>query len=580
MAAGFVLFDQQTSARGIPLRLAKYHAISEATLAEEPQSPPPQATLSPLSPSIISSSDHHGTAQNSPRNRCQLYSFNTDGTPAVSNSHSSLKRVKDYILLETIGKGTFGKVKLAQHVGTKEKVAIKSILKANVKTMKQMNSVQREIRLMKLLHHPHIVQVKETLEDANQIFLVMEYAAGGDLYDFIKQHKPVSEETCRYFFRQILSAVDYCHKNSVIHRDLKPENCLIDDFGNIKIIDFGFGNTFHKDRTLDTYCGSPYYAAPEMIRGTPYVGPEVDIWSLGVILYAMLMGSLPFDHSDQSQMYSLILKGYYTPLENVSESVAKLIARILTVDPQQRAKMAEILNHPWTNLKFNSPPLSYHTEHPAVVIHPNKEAIAELVSYGIAESEVRRMLSINCGPHPIKSLYFLVDDYLQRIRLQASMDSSSADLRDNPYDSVSKDHSYSRNAWADSDETPRNNVSILISQADEDDKVAVAPSDLPPLPPKISLNRNYLEDEASNSEEEYNARYKRRSGVYIPQSDSDSNSSLNDPDAEAVAATASRPQNIPAAAAGNENNGYSKSPKDKILRFLRAARRSRSRSTQ
>ncbi|KAJ3113017.1 protein kinase, AMP-activated, alpha 2 catalytic subunit [Phlyctochytrium bullatum] len=305
--------------------LATYHTVSEATLAED---------LVPHSP---------------PADRPE-------------------KRVKDYILLETIGKGTFGKVKLAEHCTSREK-----------------------------------------------IFLVMEFAAGGDLYDFIKRNKPVSEKTCRHFFRQIISAVDYCHRNSVIHRDLKPENCLIDDYGNIKIIDFGFGNTFHRERTLDTYCGSPYYAAPEMIRGTPYVGPEVDIWSLGVILYAMLMGSLPFDHSDQSQMYSLILRGCYTPLENVSESVKDLIARMLTVDPVQRAKMHEIINHPWTNLEYPTKVDSYVTEHPAIVLTPNPDAVAELVTYGISESEVGRMLAVDCGLHPIKSLYFLVDDYLNRV---------------------------------------------------------------------------------------------------------------------------------------------------------------------
>ncbi|KAJ3195138.1 NUAK SNF1-like kinase 1, partial [Entophlyctis luteolus] len=186
-------------------------------------------------------------------------------------------RVGNYLLTETIGEGTFGKVKLSVDIRSGEKLAIKVIQKSKIKTAKQMNSVQREVRLMKLLKHPHIVEVKETLENKEQIFLVMELASGGELFDYIAQQCHQDEDMARLYFRQVVSAISYCHQNSIIHRDLKPENLLLDKDGNIKIIDFGFGNTFHRDRTLDTFCGSPYYAAPEMVKGIPYTGPEVDI---------------------------------------------------------------------------------------------------------------------------------------------------------------------------------------------------------------------------------------------------------------------------------------------------------------
>jgi serine/threonine protein kinase len=147
------------------------------------------------------------------------------------------------------------------------------------------------------------------------------------------------------FFRQILSAVHYCHQNSVIHRDLKPENMLLDSNKNIKLIDFGFGNTYHSDTQLETYCGSPFYAAPEMIKGQPYCGPEVDVWSLGVIMFALLAGRLPFESPVIRDLYDEIGKGHYDTPSHFSPLAKQLIKRMLTVDPARRATMEEILAH-------------------------------------------------------------------------------------------------------------------------------------------------------------------------------------------------------------------------------------------
>ncbi|KAJ3206836.1 hypothetical protein HDU67_007904 [Dinochytrium kinnereticum] len=220
--------------------------------------------------------------------------------------------IGNYRIDKTIGQGTYGKVKLGFNKSTNEKVAIKVIEKAQIQSPKQVARLQREIRFLKLLYHPHIVKVYDVIETDDFIYIVMEYAAGGELFDYIVANKRVKENEAREFFRMVLSAVDYCHKNAVIHRDLKPENLLLDDRKSIKIIDFGFGNNFTMDGLLDTFCGSPFYAAPEMILGKKYEGPEVDMWSLGVILFALLCGHLPFDDEDMKELYKKIASGSYT----------------------------------------------------------------------------------------------------------------------------------------------------------------------------------------------------------------------------------------------------------------------------
>ncbi|KXS16880.1 Pkinase-domain-containing protein, partial [Gonapodya prolifera JEL478] len=253
-----------------------------------------------------------------------------------------------YRLDKTIGQGTYGKVKLGTHVDTGDKVAVKVIEKAQIKSPKQVARLQREIRFLKLLYHPHIVKVHDVMETSDSIFIIMEYAVGGELFDYIVANKRVKEKEARAFFRQVLSAVDYCHQNSIIHRDLKPENLLLDANKCIKIIDFGFGNTFNRDGSLlDTFCGSPFYAAPEMILGRAYRGPEVDMWSLGVILFALLCGHLPFDDDNMKELYKKIAAGTYKSPDYLMPDARHLISRLITVDPAKRATLDEVLRHRW-----------------------------------------------------------------------------------------------------------------------------------------------------------------------------------------------------------------------------------------
>ncbi|XP_071238701.1 MAP/microtubule affinity-regulating kinase 3-like isoform X7 [Salvelinus alpinus] len=209
--------------------------------------------------------------------------------------------VGNYRLLKTIGKGNFAKVKLARHILTGREVAIKII----DKTQLNPNSLQklfREVRIMKILNHPNIVKLFEVIETERTLYLVMEYASGGEVFDYLVAHGRMKEKEARAKFRQIVSAVQYCHQKHIVHRDLKAENLLLDADMNIKIADFGFSNEFTMGNKLDTFCGSPPYAAPELFQGKKYDGPEVDVWSLGVILYTLVSGSLPFDGQNLKQI--------------------------------------------------------------------------------------------------------------------------------------------------------------------------------------------------------------------------------------------------------------------------------------
>lgn len=364
-------------------------------------------------------------------------------SPKAKSLHSQVsngnKSVGDYVFIRTLGQGTFGKVKLAEHRITGQQVAIKIIEKASVKTVKQRNSVQREVRLMKLLNHSHIVSVLNIVENTQRIFIVMEYAAGGELFKYIVNHGLIKEREARHFFRQILSAIDYCHRNSIIHRDLKPENLLLDKNNNIKIIDFGFANTFHRERTLDTYCGSPFYAAPEMIRGIRYIGPEADIWSLGVILFVLLSGRLPFSAGTVGELYDCISKGSYETPNHFSKDAAQLIARMLCVNPKERATLEEVLNHPWVNQSHVSTPQAANTCFSSYVRDPQRhrvphpESLAELVSFGIAEADIRRLLANPVGLHPITSLYHLAEEArLRRLGIMPYQDANGQVVPINP----------------------------------------------------------------------------------------------------------------------------------------------------
>ncbi|AEO62272.1 uncharacterized protein THITE_2106261 [Thermothielavioides terrestris NRRL 8126] len=256
------------------------------------------------------------------------------------------QRIGAYNIVKTLGEGSFGKVKLAVHRGTGQQVALKIISRKNLISRDMQGRVEREIEYLQLLRHPHIIKLYTVIKTPTEIIMVLEYA-GGELFDYIVQHGKMHEDEARRFFQQMLCAVEYCHRHKIVHRDLKPENLLLDDNLNVKIADFGLSNIMTDGNFLKTSCGSPNYAAPEVIGGKLYAGPEVDVWSCGVILYVLLVGRLPFDHEHIPTLFAKIAKGSYMVPTWMSPGAANLIKKMLVVNPVQRATIEEIRLDPW-----------------------------------------------------------------------------------------------------------------------------------------------------------------------------------------------------------------------------------------
>ncbi|KZC09817.1 PREDICTED: maternal embryonic leucine zipper kinase-like [Dufourea novaeangliae] len=260
-----------------------------------------------------------------------------------------------YDLEKTIGSGGFAKVKLATHIATGEKVAIKIMDKTALGD--DLPRVKLEVEALKTLLHQHISRLYQVIETESHYFMVIEYCSGGELFDHIVEKNRLSEPESRKFFRQIVSAVAYLHNLGYAHRDLKPENVLLDKEENLKLIDFGLcakpknGIETH----LQTSCGSPTYAAPELILGKKYLGSEVDIWSMGVLLYALLCGFLPFDDNSIESLYRKILSGKYDEPSWLSSSSRRLIRAMLQIDPKKRITIQELCNHPWITAGFLNP---------------------------------------------------------------------------------------------------------------------------------------------------------------------------------------------------------------------------------
>ncbi|CDS05030.1 hypothetical protein LRAMOSA07559 [Lichtheimia ramosa] len=256
-----------------------------------------------------------------------------------------------YEKLYTLGRGNFGKVYIARECKTGKQVAVKVIDKRAFRNEDQRQHANNEKAICEglslKLRHKNVVDVYEVQSDHANIFVAMEYVDGGELFDKIKQKRRLEEPLARRWFREIIEAVAYIHRNGIVHRDLKPENVLIDKYQTVRICDFGFGKFCERQQVLNTYCGSPFYAAPEMVTATPYQGPPVDMWSCGVILYAMLAGTLPFQGQDMPQLFRRINSGQYTLPEHISKDAANLIERLLCKNAKHRITAEECLKHPW-----------------------------------------------------------------------------------------------------------------------------------------------------------------------------------------------------------------------------------------
>ncbi|XP_034186744.2 nuak family kinase 1 isoform X1 [Osmia lignaria lignaria] len=263
--------------------------------------------------------------------------------------HNHKRKLKQrFDIIKKLGQGTYGKVQLGINKETGQEVAIKTIKKCKIETEADLIRIRREIQIMSSVQHPNIIHIYEVFENREKMVLVMEYAAGGELYDYLSERKKLTEQEARRIFRQIATAVFYCHKHKICHRDLKLENILLDQVGNAKIADFGLSNVFDEQRLLNTFCGSPLYASPEIVKGTPYHGPEVDCWSLGVLLYTLVYGAMPFDGSNFKRLVKQISQSdYYEPKK--PSPASPLIKDMLTVRRCKRADIEKICTHWWVN---------------------------------------------------------------------------------------------------------------------------------------------------------------------------------------------------------------------------------------
>jgi BR serine/threonine kinase len=239
-----------------------------------------------------------------------------------------------------------GLVKLGVHCVMGRKVAIKIINREKLSESVLMK-VEREIAIMKLIDHPHVLGLSDVYENKKYLYLVLEHVSGGELFDYLVKKGRLTPKEARRFFRQIISALDFCHSHSICHRDLKPENLLLDEKNNIKIADFGMASLQPAGSMLETSCGSPHYACPEVIRGEKYDGRKADVWSCGVILYALLVGALPFDDDNLRQLLEKVKRGVFHIPHFVPPDCQNLLRGMIEVNPDKRLTLADINRHPW-----------------------------------------------------------------------------------------------------------------------------------------------------------------------------------------------------------------------------------------
>ncbi|XP_060583686.1 serine/threonine-protein kinase BRSK2-like [Ruditapes philippinarum] len=275
----------------------------------------------------------------------------------MSHHHHRVNSLRDredqyvgpYKLEKTLGKGQTGLVKLGVHCVTGKRVAIKIVNREKLSESVLMK-VEREIAIMKLIEHPHVLGLFDVYENKKYLYLVLEHVSGGELFDYLVKKGRLTPKEARRFFRQIISALDFCHSHNICHRDLKPENLLLDEKNNIRVADFGMASLQVEGSMLETSCGSPHYACPEVIRGEKYDGRKADVWSSGVILYALLVGALPFDDDNLRQLLEKVKKGVFHIPHFVPPDCQNLLRGMVEVDPEKRLTLEELHRHPWVTM--------------------------------------------------------------------------------------------------------------------------------------------------------------------------------------------------------------------------------------
>ncbi|KAI5640077.1 protein kinase domain-containing protein [Phthorimaea operculella] len=346
--------------------------------------------------------------------------------------------VGNYELEKTIGTGNFAVVKLATHIITKSKVAIKIIDKSRLDE-DNLKKTFREIAIMKKLRHPHIVRLYQVMESTHTIYLVTEYAPNGEIFDHLVSRGRMPESEAARAFAQMVAAVGYCHANGVVHRDLKAENLLLDRNMNIKLADFGFSNEYTAGSELATWCGSPPYAAPELFEGRRYDGPKADIWSLGVVLYVLVCGALPFDGSTLHELRNVVLSGKFRIPYFMSQECEHLIRHMLVVEPEKRLSLRGVARHRWLSQHHPGPPTddlggaavgvcTCHSPRAIAEVSPSDDVIQHMLTLpGLTRDQIMQSVSEARFDH-ISAIYHLLTDKLQHrhsLQHRDSLDSTT-----------------------------------------------------------------------------------------------------------------------------------------------------------
>ncbi|XP_026546328.1 MAP/microtubule affinity-regulating kinase 4-like isoform X3 [Notechis scutatus] len=383
----------------------------------EPAPLPVTPPLSPQPSTLASSRSEKGSSWSS-------RSLGARCRNSIASCPDEQPHIGNYRLLKTIGKGNFAKVKLARHILTGREVAIKIIDKTQLNPT-SLQKLFREVRIMKGLNHPNIVKLFEVIETEKTLYLVMEYASAGEVFDYLVSHGRMKEKEARAKFRQIVSAVHYCHQKNIVHRDLKAENLLLDADANIKIADFGFSNEFTLGSKLDTFCGSPPYAAPELFQGKKYDGPEVDIWSLGVILYTLVSGSLPFDGQNLKELRERVLRGKYRVPFYMSTDCENILRRFLVLNPAKRCTLEQIMKDKWINIGYEGDELKPYRE--PEEDFADAKRIEVMVAMGYSREEIKEALA-NQKYNEVTATYLLLGRKNEQVEGGESRTGSSLSL--------------------------------------------------------------------------------------------------------------------------------------------------------
>jgi len=343
----------------------------------------------------------------------EILSIPPEDMADINDPEQKDKIMCDFIIKQVIGEGTFATVRLAVNKQTGEQVAIKIMEKNKIVQNEDKIRIEREIKVLKNLRHPNIVHLYSVIQTDEKIYLITEYVKGKELFDYIVMKKKLSEDESCLFFQQIISGIEYLHKLKYVHRDIKPENLLInEETKELKIVDFGLSNIVNNPSKdlLKSACGSPSYAAPEMLNGEKYRAPPVDIWSCGVVLYAMICGYLPFEDDDNDALYDKICKGKFVIPNHVSEKGRDLLNKILVTDPKKRLTINQIKSHPWFSTYNDKGKLMVREGLllSKYVVPIDEEVVSSMsTKYNLSDEKIR--ISILTNKHDdIATIYYLL----------------------------------------------------------------------------------------------------------------------------------------------------------------------------